>query len=206
MTPYASTTVRAATSEDLSTVAELLAEAFLHADLAGWLIPHLYTRARTYPPYFALLTEHALAHGRVELTGHDTAVSIWYRIDRAPLPEPPDYDQRLADITGEFHHRFAALDQAMHNHHRYDQPHDYLAFLAVHPDHQGRGLGAALLRHHDAELDATGTAAYLEATGPRNRHFYTRQGYRPRPVYRITSDGPPLFPMWRLPPTEATPS
>ncbi|RSM43873.1 GNAT family N-acetyltransferase [Actinoplanes sp. ATCC 53533] len=183
--------IRIATSDDLPAVAEVLTEAFLHGDLAGWLIPHLDTRARIYQPYFALLTEQALARGRVQLCGNG-AVAVWYAIDGGPFPELPDYGRRLAEITGAFEPRFAVLDQAMHAHHPYDQRHHYLALLAVHPDEQHRGLGSGLLAHHHAELDAADTPAYLEATGPRNRRMYARRGYRPRPIFHLASGGPPL--------------
>nr|WP_133877163.1 GNAT family N-acetyltransferase [Actinoplanes brasiliensis] len=192
--------IRTPTPADQQTVSELLAEAFLHGDLADWLIPHLDTRARIYPHYFALHVEHALTHGQVEMNEDATAVAIWYAIDGEPLPELPDYSQRLADLTGRFQPRFAALDQAMHDHHPYDPPHLYLAFLAVHPDLQRRGVGSALLRHRHDQLDETGAAAYLEATGLRNRRLYTRHGYRPQPVLRLPA-GPPLYPMRRVPTT-----
>ncbi|WP_372454037.1 GNAT family N-acetyltransferase [Actinoplanes hulinensis] len=65
-----------------------------------------------------------------------------------------------------------------------------MAFLAVHPDQQRRGTGSTLLRHRHEGLDATGTAAYLEATGPRNRRLYARHGYCPRPAFRPPG-GPP---------------
>jgi GNAT superfamily N-acetyltransferase len=190
--------IRTATPADQQTVSDLLAEAFLHGDIADWLIPHLDTRARIYPHYFALHVEHALTHGQVEMTADATAVAIWYPIDAGPLPELPDYPQRLADITGRFHPRFTDLERTMHDHHPYDQPHHYLAFLAVHPDRQRHGLGSTLLEHHHAQLDATGTAAHLEATGLRNRRLYARHGYLPRPTFCL-SDGPSLYPMQRTP-------
>ena len=197
--PHTSTRIRNAEPADSSAVAELLAEAFLHGDLAAWLIPHLGTRDRIYRPYFALHTEHALTYGHVDLAGDGHAVAIWYDLNEEPLPELPGYDQRLADITGPHVDRFRALDHAMSRHHPHRRPHHYLAFLAVHPDRQRHGHGSALLAHHHAQLDATGVPAYLEATGTRNRRLYVRHGYRPRPAYRITGDGPRLYPMWRPP-------
>lgn len=191
--------IRTATPADQQTVSELLAEAFLHGDLADWLIPHLDTRARIYPHYFALHVEHALTYGQVEMTVDTAAVAIWYPIDGEPLPDLPDYSQRLSDVTGRFQPRFAALDQAMHDHHPYDQPHRHLAFLAVHPDQQRHGLGSTLLRHRHDQFDATGTAAYLEATGPRNQRLYARHGYRPRRAFHLPGSGFHLYPMLRQP-------
>ena len=199
MTTHLRVDIRAATPPDAEAVAGLLAEAFLHGDLAGWLIPDLDTRARIYPPYFRLLTQHALTHGHIDLTDDGAAVAVWYRIARSPVPGLPHYDRRLADITGDAYSRFASLDRAMHQHHPYLQPHHYLALLAVHPDRQNQGLGNALLAHHHTRLDAPGIPAYLEATGERNRRLYLRHGYHPRPAYPITPDGPHLIPMWRPP-------
>jgi hypothetical protein len=105
MRTHPSPPIRTAAPADQQTVSELLAEAFLHGDLAAWLIPHPDTRARIYPRYFALHVEHALAHGQVEMAADATAVAIWYPIDGNPLPELPDYPQRLADLTGRFQPR-----------------------------------------------------------------------------------------------------
>ena len=202
MPPPYTTTIRTADRDHAPAIAELLAEAFLHGDLAPWLIPHLDTRARIYPSYFALLTEQALDHGHVEVAGDGTgvtAVAIWYPIGGGPPPAAPNYDTRLAAITGPYVHRFTALDDAMHRHHPYDTWHHYLAFLAVHPDRQHRGLGSALLGHYHTVLDDHATPAYLEATGSRNARLYARHGYRPRTAYRVHGDGPALYPMWRAP-------
>jgi ribosomal protein S18 acetylase RimI-like enzyme len=192
------TTIRQATLGDLDAVRYVLVEAFLHGDLAGWLIPDLDTRHRIYWSYFEMLAEHALLYGRVELTHDATAVAIWHTIADGHQSAIPDYDARLKTITTRSQPRFAALDQAMHEHHPHDW-HAYLAFLAVHPRHQGHGLGSALLHHHHAALDQAGTPAYLEATGARNRHLYLRHGYLHRPTYRISGDGPQLYPLWRPP-------
>ncbi|GGN82243.1 hypothetical protein GCM10010112_59500 [Actinoplanes lobatus] len=196
MTIRSQPTIRTATPAHQQTISELLAEAFLHGDLADWLIPHLDARARIYPHYFALHIEHALTHGQIDMTTDAAAAAIWYPIDGEPLPDLANYPQRLTDMTGRFHPRFSALEQAIHDHHPYDQPHCYLALLAVHPDQQRRGVGSTLLRHRHDQLDATATAAYLEATGPRNRRLYARSGYQPHPAFHVL-DGPPLYPMRR---------
>ncbi|MGA5304589.1 GNAT family N-acetyltransferase [Nucisporomicrobium flavum] len=209
MTQPHTATIRTAGPGDAAALADLLAEAFLHGDLGPWLIPHLDSRARTYPAYFALLVEQALDHGQVQLINDYTAgiaaAAIWFPIACGPPPAAIGYDLRLAKVTGRFAHRFTALDDALHRHHPYDRWHHYLSHLAVHPDRQQRGLGSALLAHHHTELDATGTPAYLEATGSRNARLYARHGYRPRASYRITPDGPALHPMWRPPTTRSSP-
>ncbi|MBO3737538.1 GNAT family N-acetyltransferase [Actinoplanes flavus] len=196
MTTQPQPAICTAPSADPRTISELLAEAFLHGDLADWLIPHLDTRARICPRYFALHVEHAITHGQIDMTTDAAAVSIWYPIAGEPLPELPDYSQRLAEAVGRFRPRVAALDQAMNDHQPYGQPHFYLAFLAVHPNRQRRGDGSALLCHRHDQLDGTRTEAYLGATGPRNRRLYARHGYLPQPAFHLPG-GPRLYPMRR---------
>ena len=190
--------VHDAQPSDVSSVAAVLSDAFLHGDLAPWLIASLEDRVQIYPDYFAMLAEHALEHGHVQVTEDRHGLAVWYHHAGDDQPPIRDYDERLAKITAPYTERFTALDDAMHRHHP-REPHHYLAFLAVHPDRQGHGYGAQLLRHRHAELDATGISAYLEATGVRNQHLYTRHGYQPREAFPVTRNGPLLHPMWRPP-------
>jgi GNAT superfamily N-acetyltransferase len=196
MTRLAPAAVRDADHSDFFCVATVLSDAFLHGDLAPWLITELDDRRRIYPDYFAMLTEHALDHGHVQITEDRHGVAVWYRHDGRQLPPIRDYDARLAKITNPYTTRFIALDQAMDRQHPH-QPHDYLAFLAVRPDRHGHGYGTQLLRHHHAQLDTDGTSAYLEATGTRNRQLYARHGYQSRTPYPLSRNGPLLHPMWR---------
>ena len=62
---------------------------------------------------------------------------------------------------------------------------------------RGAGIGTTLLRHHLASLDASGTAAYLEATSPRSRGLYERFGFRPYGAPIELPGGPPVVPMCR---------
>jgi predicted N-acetyltransferase YhbS len=79
------------------------------------------------------------------------------------------------------------------------EPHHYLAFLAVRPSRQCRGIGSALLDRHHARLDDAGVPAYLEANHPRNRELYLRHGYRDRAEIQLPDGGPAVWPMWREP-------
>lgn len=195
--------VRDATPEDFPAVVTVLSDAFLYGDLAPWLVALLDDRTRIYPDYFAMLAEHALDHGQVQVTDDRCGVAVWYHHDGTDLPPIRDYDERLAKITAPYTARFVAMDDAMQRQHPHE-PHHYLAFLAVSPDRHGNGYGGQLLRHHHAELDAAGISAYLEATGPRNRSLYARHGYRQRDPYPIARSGPQLYPMWRTPASTRT--
>lgn len=181
----------------------LLADAFLDGDLADGLIPDRGRRRQVYPDYFAMFAEHALEAGHVDLiTDHNgllLAGALWYEhVDGPPAPID-DYDQRLSAATGAHRPAFARLDAAMEEHHPRAEPHHYLAFLAVDPAHQNRHLGTTLLRERHAVLDRAKTAAYLEATGPRNAQLYERHGYRRGTPFTATGDRRELIPMWRDP-------
>ena len=98
-------------------------------------------------------------------------------------------DEIFEDIGGVF--------QQMEEHHPTDE-HWYLPLTGVDPVAQGRGLGAALLRHALKTCDRDGLPAYLEATSPRSRNLYLRHGFN---VIQIIQEGtsPPLWAMFRPP-------
>jgi predicted N-acetyltransferase YhbS len=113
------------------------------------------------------------------------------------IPPPLDYDRRVKEASEDAVDRVHQLDAVLDENHPLD-PHHYLAFLAVRPSRQNRGLGAALLNRHHARLDDAGIPAYLEANDPRNRDLYLRHGYQVRSVLQLPG-GPPLWAMWREP-------
>ena len=193
-------TVREARIFEVGAVTAVLAEAFLDGDLADWLVPHRERRRAVYADYFLIWAEFFLIHGQVDTTEDLDAVALWWPVGNKLVMDIPDYDERLAKATGDALDRFVSLDMTMDLHHPMDKPHHYLAFLAVHPDRQGEGLGSALLAHHLGQLDADGVPAYLEATGTRNRMLYVRHGYKLLMPVTIP-DGPDLYPMWRPPHT-----
>ena len=184
--------------EDLPSVTAVLSGAFLHGDLAPWLVVVLNDRKRIYPDYFAMFAEHALEHGQVEVTEDRLGVAVWYDHSGGELPPVRHYGRRLAEITAPYTARFVAMDDAMHRRHPHE-PHHYLGWLAVHPDRQRRGYGSLLLQHHTAGLDAAGISAYLEATSRPGRDWYARHGFQPREAYYVARAGPRLYPMWRPP-------
>lgn len=190
---------RAATS-DAPEVAELIATAFHDLEVAQWLVPDPEQRAQILPANFRIWVDHALAHGQVQLTVDRLGVAVWFpRNPETPLPEPVGYSQRLAAACGEATPRFQHLDNLFDKHHPRMQPHHHLAFLAVHPQRQRQGVGAALLQRHHSRIDAFGVGAYLEATSPGSKDLYEQHGYRQLHQNFWLPDGTPIWPMWRPP-------
>ncbi|GIF16298.1 GNAT family N-acetyltransferase [Actinoplanes teichomyceticus] len=190
---------------DVAALATVLSSAFMHADLADYLIPDWDERRTRYPDYFALLAEHALTTAHVDLLtiwNHSiiAGAAVWYQVDEDGLPDPEaDYGHRLSAAAGPAMERFTALKRAMHEHHPRAEPHDYLAYLAVRPPYRRYGFASRLLDHRHQQLNAAGRPAYLEATGDHNRALYAAHEYLELDPYPIAADGPHLFPMWRKP-------
>jgi GNAT superfamily N-acetyltransferase len=188
---------------DARHVAELLAVAFLTDPVTRWLFPDPQDRARRHPAFFQIFTDRALTSGVVHLTTDGHAAALWLRIDHH-APPPPIPPQPLAAACGPNLARMQILDGLVETGHP-QQRHEYLSFMGVRPDQQGRGLGTALLTHRIADLDTAGVPAYLEATSPRNRRLYERMGFTPLPAAIDLPAGPRLARMWRPAPTSRPP-
>jgi len=186
---------------DLDVLSQVIADAFFDLAPSQWLITDPGIRGRIFPRYFRLYLEHALTHGTVHTTPSRTAAALWVPGGQDTTGPPDGYAERLAALTSPWTSRFLAFDEALDRHHPTGIPHQHLAILAVHPDHQGRGIGTALLQAWHATLDDAGTPAYLEASSPRTRGLYLAHGYFPRPdaPFYLPDGGPPMWPMWRDP-------
>ncbi|GII93745.1 GNAT family N-acetyltransferase [Sinosporangium siamense] len=180
------------------TLGSVIATAFHPGDVNVWCVPDPEERERLLPPHFAILVEHALIHGDVYATADMTAVAVWFP-NIKPMPDVPDYDNRIRAFAGPHARRLIAIGETLAAGHPHE-PHHYLNFLAVLPELQGRNIGAALMAKHHAVIDAEGVPAYLEASGLRSRDFYLRLGYHDHgdPIV-LPEDGPLMYPMWRPP-------
>jgi ribosomal protein S18 acetylase RimI-like enzyme len=77
-------------------------------------------------------------------------------------------------------------------------PHWYLPLIGVDPQHQGKGIGSALLRHTLERCDRSGLPAYLESSSPANLPLYERHGFRV--IGEIQAgQSPVIYPMLRSP-------
>lgn len=196
-------TIRAATVDDLDQITSVLVEAFLDAPDGPWLIPDRGERRTVYQRFTHALAGYTLTRGHIDVTDTLTAAAIWFDHTQ-PTVDFAGYDRLRTTACAEHVDRFRLLDDTLAHHHP-PQPHHYLAWLAVHPDHQCRGLGTALLAHRHTILDTTNQPAYLVATSSGARDLYLRHGYRLRrgTPFHLPA-GPPMWGMWRHPhPTPA---
>lgn len=79
-----------------------------------------------------------------------------------------------------------------------EEPHWYLGVLGTAPEHQGTGVGSALIRPVLQKCDAEGVPAYLESSKESNIPFYERHRFKVTSEINI-KNGPNIWPMWRDP-------
>ncbi|MEV0720347.1 GNAT family N-acetyltransferase [Asanoa sp. NPDC050611] len=194
--------VRPATADDVPALKSVIAAAFMADPIADWVFQDQARRQDEHHVFFGAFVDLALAAGRAETVDGHHGLALWLDVD-VDAPEPED-DGGLgaafeSGLDPETLKRVADLDALMVAGHPHDRSHAYLPFIAVHPDHQGTGVGAALLRHRLADLDAAGRPAYLEASCLRNAGLYERLGFERMPQTIDLPGGPSLYPMWRDP-------
>lgn len=186
---------------DLDVLSQVIADAFHPLAVSQWLIPDPAARRAAFPGYFRIFTEHAMDTGIVLTTPDRTAVALWLPVGKDGPQPPEQYEKRLAVTTAPWTGKFDELDAAFDEHHPQGMEHHHLPMLAVRPDHQGSGIGTALLDAHHRVLDGARLPAYLEASGPDTRQIYRRHGYTDYGTPIRLPEGPMMYPMVRQPRT-----
>ncbi|HEY2550210.1 MAG TPA: GNAT family N-acetyltransferase [Streptosporangiaceae bacterium] len=188
-----------ASTADLMALRQVIADAFADLPPSRWLIADPASRREAFPGYFQLCLEHALAAGLVHCTADRAAVALWLPGGPGSTGLPADHGSRLAAVTSPWTGRFACFEAALDARHPDSRAHSHLAILAVRPDRQRQGLGAALLRARHQVLDREGTPGYLEAADWGTRRVYLRHGYADLGPPIELPGGPMMYPMWREP-------
>lgn len=195
---------RHALATDLPSLSAVLARSFFDDPQMSFLFPDSHTREADLQIMFGTIAAAGLRRGHTYVLADDsgsvTSAAIW---------SPPEIESLSDDEVGplvevivgrygdEGLGRVGAMSEAMGANHPAD-PHLYLFIVGVDPPRQGRGLGQSMVAPTLAHCDATGTAAYLESSNPRNIGFYERLGFRT--ISEFHPDGGPLFTgMWRDP-------
>lgn len=194
-------TVRPATSDDLPAIGRVLSAAFLDDPVWNWLAPDSARFERRARPFF-VAEAGAKLHGPGEVfVDRDLrGAAIWASPDRwrgtagEALKLAPS-SLRLFRRNLPRSLRTIAL---MEREHPREPPHRYLAVLGTHPDHQGKGVGSALLGAVLDRCDQEGLPAYLESSKERNVPFYARHGFEVTQEQALPG-GPSIWMMWRDP-------
>jgi GNAT superfamily N-acetyltransferase len=200
-TPGRATTVRKASAYDVPQLARALARAFQEDPVFQWLIPDDAERASRSERGFVLyLNKVYLPHDECYTTDGVVGGALWLPPEKwhlGPLAQLRLLPGMLAAMGGRLPQLLRAISTIESNHP--GKPHYYLPFVGVEPGSQGRGIGTALMKPVLDRCDHEGLPAYLEATTPRNRACYLRQGFEVTEEIHFPKGGPPSWRMWREP-------
>ena len=194
-----------ATATDLPTIGRSLAAAFADDPVWAWLLPNGRNGGPGAAYLFEWIAASHLGHDSVWTLPNASATAVW-----AP---PGHHRTPTTQVLRAFPRLLGALGLAgmgrltrlggMEGLHP-PEPHWYLAILGTHPDHQGRGLGTAVVTPGLAAADAAGVGCYLESSKEANVPYYRRLGFEVTDTYEIGGGGPRLWLMWRDPRSPAT--
>ncbi len=194
--------VRKAQPAKSAALADALARAFHDDPLFTWLLPDPSRRVAISRRGFDLFLKRVwLQHEETYTVGDSAAgACVWeppgtwklsVREQLSLLPAMlPVFGRHLPRVLG-------TLNAVEKGHPT--EPHYYLAFIGVSPEHQGKGMGSIMMHPVLQRCDAEGIPAYLEASAPRNRDLYLRHGFEVTEEIRPGRGGPPLWRMWREP-------
>jgi GNAT superfamily N-acetyltransferase len=191
--------VRRATSADADEVAATLDLAFHDDPISVWLFPDATHRRQLHRAFMRLFVDLGLQSGEVYVAGDAVGAAVWFPVDPAEQHDDEDFVKRAGALCGPYEPRLRELLNTMQANHPLSEPHLYLNFLAVRPQSQGQGIGAAMLRHRYRGLDADGLPAYLESSTRRSAALYAREGFGRQGAVTLPDGGPELTPMWRTP-------
>jgi ribosomal protein S18 acetylase RimI-like enzyme len=203
----------------VAAVRATLAAAFETDPMMGWLFPDPVQALHATAAWLGVFVEAYAASGVVDVIDtthhtpedgeppardahepHDVAtagVALW-RVSEASLPFSalPTVGGLLAAFVGA--QRAGALGSGLRAfaEHKPEPPFHYLQFLAVHPGHQGTGLGRQLVLHGQQRAAASGVGVYLESTNPRNLPFYRSCGFEQIGSFTLLPAGPPAYRLW----------
>lgn len=178
-------------------IAHLMAAAYFTDSLVHWLIPDIQEQGQVCLGYFRTIVQQALATGTVDVLEDYSAAAIWYPVaENQPIFTPPPQSPAIGQLSSSLSWRLDLV------HHSTEQArpadaHHFLAFAAVWPGAQRRGLGSALISHRLRKLDRAGSPAYLEAPNEEAMSLYRRLGFHPQGKPITFPNGPSLHPMWR---------
>ncbi|MBA3327724.1 MAG: GNAT family N-acetyltransferase [Solirubrobacterales bacterium] len=179
-------TVRRATAADLDRVADTLARAFANDAHVRATVPAAGFEERLRSLY-ALYAETTLALGELWVAGDGAAAAMWQPPGGAPAA--PALKERVAELLGERFGAYAAA-ASLGAAHRPEREHFYLAGMGTAPEHQGSGLGGAVIAPVLARCDAEGLPAATDTSTALGAAFYERRGFVVTTRYEEPSGGP----------------
>lgn len=167
-----------------SRVVETLTEAFMSDPGFVWVLPDESQRRERLQQIFTGSVTHARRHGGVVAVDDGRATGVWLPDDRAVvgLVDAARGNMLLFPLRLGLR-SMRRLNAAEHDgrdcvQRHVEAPYAYLMALAVHPDHQGRGLASEVMKQVEADARRAGHSTLaLRTEEPRNVSLYTHLGF-----------------------------
>ena len=182
------------TDADREATFATLTLAFAADPVMRWMFPNGKQYCDVFADFMGIFGGLAFDHGEAYSIADGAGIALWLppgvHEDEEALQElmmRTVAPEKLAEM-GENMEQMASY--------RPDEDYWYLAVLGVDPAAQGQGLGRQLLDHKLAEIDAAGTASFLDSSNPLNVSLYRRHGFNALDVVNVGGK-PVLTPMLR---------
>ncbi|MCW5551425.1 MAG: GNAT family N-acetyltransferase [Verrucomicrobiae bacterium] len=191
-------TVSALTPADSPSALDTLVKAFHKDPGAVHMFPDSAQRCAGIREVFAFGLNYARRFGCVDLLNQGRAVAMWI----PPEYSPPSWRRSFKSGLVATAFRLGRSAMRVIRFSRFMEsrrvrvmraPHWYLFCIGVHPDQQGRGLGAALLQHGLARARTTGAPCYLETVNAGNVPFYRAHGFHELGRHEFSHCGPVIW-------------
>jgi ribosomal protein S18 acetylase RimI-like enzyme len=178
-----------------------LARAFFNYDLMRYAADDDRRRGPGVTTLYGAILWDCLRHGEVSVTADVVGAACWLPPE---VPMSTFFRQVRAGMLAlplrfgiRGFRRLLAYDAvAQRLHHQYaPMPHWYLAAIGVEPQHQGKGVGGALMQPILQRADAAGLHCYLETQKESNVRLYEKHGFAVSE--KVIPSGHPI-PVWAM--------
>ncbi|MDP0595862.1 MAG: GNAT family N-acetyltransferase, partial [SAR86 cluster bacterium] len=181
-----------ANSKDLERVKAVLKLGFASDALLRWIFPDAASYLKSFDLWMQEFSKIAYENDLVYSEKNFAGASIWH-------PPGAEFDEAVLEPTFDAipEERLETVVKFFEEFEKY-HPDDawYLAFIAVDPSKQRKGIGSFLLKEALQMIDQRGDRAYLEASNEQNKALYERHGFIEIGKVQF-NDSPPAFPMIR---------
>jgi ribosomal protein S18 acetylase RimI-like enzyme len=186
--------IRTATAADAERCLAVLTLAFGSDPPCRWTWPDPQQYLEAFPRFARAFGGSALELGTAHYYEDFSGVALW--LPPGAAPDEASLVRVIQETVAAARKDavFSIFEQMEAFHPR--EAHWHLPLIGVDPAHQGKGIGAALLRHVLSACDEQKVLAYLEATSSRNVSLYERHGFEALGSIQV-ADAPPIVPMVR---------
>jgi ribosomal protein S18 acetylase RimI-like enzyme len=190
------TEIRSATPGEMPHAVAAIVAAFLTDPLARFAWPSPHDHLRGMPLATREFAGGSFEHGTAYVSADFCGTALW--LPPGVHPNGEALERVFRDTARPEHlDDLLATFEKMEQWHP-EEPHWYLPIIGVEPNAQGKGLGAALMRHAVARCDQERALSYLESSNPRNISLYLRHGFEVMGEIRVGA-APLVTPMLRRP-------